>query len=87
MPVNVLKFTSKTCGPCKIIKPALEELKEDYPQYTWQEVDIHDDPHGLTRKLNVMAVPTVVVLKDGKEVGRHMGTDMTGYFRLMKKAA
>lgn len=87
MPVTVYKFTSKTCGPCKIVKPVIDELKEDYAQYNWVEVDIHDDPQGITRKLGVMVVPTVVVLKDGKEVGRHMGTDAAGYFRLIKKAA
>lgn len=87
MPVTVYKFFSKTCAPCKIIKPALEELKEDYPQYTWTEVDIHEDTQGLTRRWGVMVVPTVLIVKDGKEVGRHMGTDLGGYFRLMKKAA
>lgn len=87
MPVIVYKFFSKTCPPCKIIKPALEELKEDYPEYTWIDVDIHEDPHGLTRKMGVMAVPTVIVHKDGREVGRQMGADIASYFRLMKKAA
>lgn len=87
MPVTVYKFSSKTCGPCKVLKPTMDDLKEEFSDYQWVDVDIHDDPHGITRRLGVMVVPTVVVMKDGREVGRHMGTDAPGYFRLMKKAA
>jgi thiol-disulfide isomerase/thioredoxin len=79
-------FWSPTCGPCKHIKPAIEQMKEDFPAIQWETVNTHDDNKGIARTMGVQAVPTVVVYKDGVEIGRHAGTNVILYYSLLRKA-
>lgn len=76
-------FSSETCAPCKHIKPFIAELKEDYSEYAWKDVDLNS-PEAST--LNVKAVPTMVVVNNSKVVGSHSGTQVMGYLVLLKKA-
>ena len=40
----------------------------------------------MARALGVKAVPTVVVAKNGAEIGRHSGTNVIMYYSLLRKA-
>lgn len=86
MIVIAYNFWSPTCGPCKNIKPALEQMKEDFPAVAWQSINTQEDPTGMARALRVQAVPTVVVAKNGVEIGRHSGTNVIMYYSLLRKA-
>jgi thiol-disulfide isomerase/thioredoxin len=86
MSVVAYHFWSPTCNPCKHIKPAIEQMKEDFPQVTWEPINTHDDEKGVARSMQVQAVPTVVVKKNGIEVGRHSGTNVIMYYSLLRKA-
>ena len=86
MSVIAYNFWSPTCGPCKNIKPALEQMKEDFPAVGWQSINVQDDPTGMARALGVKAVPTVVVAKNGVEIGRHSGTNVIMYYSLLRRA-
>ena len=82
----VYMFSSPTCGPCKHIKPVINELKEDYSFFKWVDVDISNDPSNITQKLGVRAVPTMVVTNANGIVGSFTGTQAMGYLTLLKKA-
>ena len=69
-----------------VIKPAVEDLKEEFDDVKWTSVNTHIDPHSLGRKMQVQVVPTIVVTKNGVEVGRHSGTNMIVYYTLLRKA-
>ncbi len=85
--VLVLHFWSPTCNPCTMIKPALEVIKEEFEgQITWQSINIREDRSNLAAKLNVVAVPTVVVLKNNVEIARHSGTQINIYYTIIRKA-
>lgn len=84
--VVALHFWSPTCGPCKTIKPAIEDLKEEFDSVQWVSVNTHDDRGGYAARFNVSVVPTIVVLKDDQEVGRHSGTTMSIYYSILRKA-
>lgn len=86
MSVTAFHFWSPTCGPCKHIKPVIEQMKEDFPTIKWETVNTHDDDRGIARMMKVQVVPTVVVYKDGVEFGRHSGTNVIMYFSLLRKA-
>jgi thioredoxin 2 len=86
MSVEAFHFWSPSCTPCHAIKPAIEDLKEEFDDVKWTSVNTHIDPHGLGRKMGVQVVPTIVVLKGGVEVGRHSGTNMIIYYTLLRKA-
>ena len=84
--VVALHFWSPTCGPCKTIKPAIEDLKEEFSQVQWVSVNTHQDTRGYAAQFKVTVVPTIVVLKNDQEVGRHSGTSMSIYYSLLRKA-
>lgn len=85
--VVVLHFWSPTCGPCKVIKPALEDLKDEFEeQIQWVSVNTHQDTKGIAQQLRVTVVPTIVVLKNDVEIGRHSGTQVAIYYALIRKA-
>ncbi len=84
--VEAVHFWSPTCIPCRVIKPAIEDLKEEFPQVTWTSINTKDDPKGYAQKLGVQFVPTIVFFCNGKEVGRHSGASVGIYYTLIRKA-
>jgi thioredoxin 1 len=68
---EVLKFYADWCGPCKMLSKTLENLKDnDIPI---REVDI-DEQTDLAVQYNVRSVPTMVLLENGSEVKRVVGS-------------
>ena len=51
-------FNAKWCGPCKQMKPHIDELISE--GYNIQQIDIDEKPE-LTQEHNVRGVPTLVV--------------------------
>lgn len=89
MSVTAYHFWSPTCAPCKAIKPAIEDLKEEFPNVQWISVNTHDDPSNYSESLGVSVVPTIVfVVKNAVGVivstDRHSGTSMMGYYRILR---
>lgn len=71
--IKVLDFMSSWCGPCQMMKPIIEELeKELKDKVEFQKIDV-DKEGAEAAKYGVMSIPTFIVLKDGKEVGRKIG--------------
>jgi hypothetical protein len=73
------------------IKPAVEHLKEEFPQVIWKSVNIQNDPEGLAISFNVTVVPTIVVQTltvDRKVVvtEKQTGTNIAGYYRIIRSA-
>jgi thioredoxin 1 len=85
--VHVLHFWSPTCGPCKVIKPALEDIKEEFEdRIDWNSVNIKEDPKGYTQRFGVSVVPTIIVFKGNTEIGRYSGTQISIIYQLIRKA-
>lgn len=70
---QVLYFSAEWCGPCKIIKPKMMNLQS---QMTITFVDADTNTDTCT-KWNVRSVPTLLVIKNGIEVGRLVGMSIT----------
>ena len=85
--ISVFVFSSKTCEPCKHIKPVWTELKEDYSEYNWHLVDINDDASGYAKYFNVSSIPSMVVIKDEALFGGHKGSQAMGYLSLLKRVS
>lgn len=83
-------FWSPTCAPCKVIKPAIEDLKEEFPNVQWISVNTHADPDNYSGVMSVSVVPTIVVVatdpNGNVSTDRHSGTSMMGYYRILRNA-
>jgi thioredoxin-like negative regulator of GroEL len=69
------------------LKPLFADLEEDFgkPAYTWTHINVQDESLR-SQKMNVMQIPCMVVFKNGKEVGRHVGTDAARYYAILRAA-
>ena len=59
--------------PCRIMNPVIEELEKELSgKITIEKINV-DQNQEMASKYGVMSIPTYVVLKDDKEVGRKIG--------------
>ena len=69
----VVDYYSDRCGPCRMIKPALALLSEELSSKAkCVTVDVVANPK-LVSNYAVSAVPTVLGIREGKEVHRMVG--------------
>jgi thioredoxin 1 len=66
MNVEVLKFSASWCGPCRVLSQTLKDVEGV------TQVDIDKDME-TARKYGIRSVPTLVFLKNDKEVHRQSG--------------
>src|SRR5437868_4220271 len=73
-PVPVLvDLWAPWCGPCRMIAPVLEELaKEMAGRVRVAKLNVDENPATASR-FNVMSIPTLLVLKGGRELERIVG--------------
>ncbi|MCL5784832.1 MAG: thioredoxin [Patescibacteria group bacterium] len=70
---KLLDFWAPWCGPCQMMNPVIEELEKELAGKVEIEKINVDEKAEEAARYGVMSIPTYVVLKDGKEVGRKIG--------------
>jgi len=69
----LVDFWAPWCGPCKMVAPELEAVSLEYEgKAIVAKVNI-DEQQQLADRYNVMSIPTMLIIKDGKEVERFVG--------------
>ena len=71
MPVLV-DFNANWCGPCRMLKPILEDIASDRANFKIASINI-DEEEELAQRYSIFSIPCLIVFKDGKEVRRSVG--------------
>lgn len=68
----LVDFNATWCGPCRMLKPALEEVAAERPDVKVVGVDIDEAPE-LAREYSIYSIPCLIVFRDGMEAERSVG--------------
>ena len=82
----LVDFWAVWCAPCRLAEPVLEELSEQYKdKVSIFKLSVDENPR-TGEVYGVMSIPTTILFKDGKELGRQVGFSGKGAFEeLIKK--
>jgi thioredoxin 1 len=70
--ITVKRFTAAWCGPCKQLAPLFEQLHSEYPNVSFQTIDVDMDG-DTTMSYGITSVPTVIIESNGQVVLRSAG--------------
>ncbi|MEM6279741.1 MAG: thioredoxin domain-containing protein [Verrucomicrobiota bacterium] len=71
--LRILRFEADWCGPCQQMKPVFEKVSKNLGEKAQFETINVDVQPSLALQYNISGLPTVIALKDGKEVDRSLG--------------
>lgn len=71
--VSLVDFYADWCGPCKMISPELDILKDKLGEgQKIIKVNV-DDQSAIASEYGVMSIPTLIKFKDGQKVDQKVG--------------
>lgn len=69
----LVEFWAPWCGPCRMVAPALEAIARDQSKtLKVAKVNVDENP-GLASRYGAMSIPTMIMIKNGREVDRWVG--------------
>lgn len=85
--LTLVDFWAVWCGPCQMAAPVIESLAEEFSgKLTVGKINVDEEPE-VAGRFGVMSIPTVILFKDGQEIGRQVGfAGKPGYMQLLTKA-
>lgn len=83
----VVDFWAAWCGPCKVFAPTFAETAAELvDRFTFVKLDTERDPAAANR-YRVQAIPTLLLLQDGRERARRSGAMDRSSFEHWLRAA
>lgn len=68
----LLDFWAPWCMPCRMVGPILEEIAEERSDIKVGKINVDEQPE-LAGQFQVMSIPTLLVIKEGKIVNQSVG--------------
>lgn len=79
--LTLIDFHADWCGPCHAMDPILDKVVGEMTgKIELQKIDVDAEPEKA-QSYGVMGIPTLVILKEGKEVSRKTGLQMEPVLR------
>ncbi len=80
----IVDVWSASCAPCRMLEPILVDIATRYAgRVRVVEIATQDTESQLLGELEVRATPTLIMFKDGEEIGRAAGARPAGWFDQM----
>ena len=74
----LVDFWAEWCGPCKMIAPVLEEIASEHAgRIRIAKLNV-DENLDISRRFEVMSIPTLILFKDGEPAHRIIGAKGKG---------
>jgi thioredoxin 1 len=80
----IIQFGADWCGPCRVLKPQVDAISENFSGVSFAYVNIDDAPE-ISQKFGIMSIPTVIGFKDGNPVSQVVGSSFSSVTNLIKK--
>ena len=71
-PLVLVDFWANWCGPCRMVGPVVEEIAQERPDVKVGKIDV-DEQRELAAAFQIMSIPTLVVMQDGKVTQQVVG--------------
>ena len=68
----LIDFWAEWCGPCKMMKPTIQEFAEAHPDVTVYLCNVDEDSE-MSSAFGIRSIPTLVFLEDGEVKSRKVG--------------
>ena len=68
----LLDFWASWCGPCRRVSPIVDEIADERGDLKVGKINVDEQPE-LAAQFDVMTIPTLIVIKDGKIMSRSSG--------------
>lgn len=80
----LLDFWAGWCGPCKMISPIIDDIAKEHPEIKVGKINVDEQPE-IAKSFNIMNIPSLFVLKNGKITNRSAGVKSKAQIEEMLK--
>ncbi len=68
----LLDFWASWCGPCRMVGPIIDEIANERQDVKVGKINVDEQPE-LAAQFQIMSIPTLMVIKDGKIINKATG--------------
>ena len=73
----LLDFYADWCGPCRMLSPIIEEIAGEHAEIKVGKINVDEEP-DLAQAYQIMSIPALLVIKNGKIVASSVGVQPKG---------
>ena len=70
--ICLVDFSASWCGPCRMVKPILEDVETLMPEIKFYNIDV-DDCEDIAREYRIFSIPSLLIFKNGEVLDTMVG--------------